>query len=92
MENKDILNSSTHAGRNQYGSWALYEGNSAHIQNQKMTTVDASFSSKDSPEKLSNTIKLGRQKCKINCILPLLFTTSFNFLIQSVLSKKVMLL
>lgn len=33
MENKDILNSSTHAGRNQYGSWALYEGNSAHIQN-----------------------------------------------------------
>lgn len=56
MENKDILNSSTHAGRNQYGSWALYEGNSAHIQNQKMTTVDASFSSKDSLEKLAKAI------------------------------------
>mgnify|MGYP004470510287 CR=1 FL=1 len=56
MENKDILNSSTHAGRNQYGSWALYEGNSAHIQNQKMTTADASFSSKDSLEKLAKAI------------------------------------
>lgn len=34
MENKDILNSLTHAGCDQYGSWALDEDSSAHIQNQ----------------------------------------------------------